>query len=34
MKEREDTYRCEACEETFESREELRRHVYDIGLVW
>jgi len=29
-----DTYRCEACEREFESREALERHVYDLGLVW
>jgi len=29
-----ETHRCAACDAEFESREDLRRHVYDIGLVW
>jgi len=29
----EDEYVCEACEETFESEDALRRHVQDVGLV-
>jgi DNA-directed RNA polymerase subunit RPC12/RpoP len=29
-----DRYRCGACEREFESREDLRKHVYDVGLVW
>ena len=24
---------CEACGEEFETEEELRRHLYDVGLV-
>ncbi|UPW00960.1 C2H2-type zinc finger protein [Halorussus gelatinilyticus] len=26
-------YVCEACGESFDSQEELRRHVYAVGLV-
>lgn len=26
-------YRCEACGQEFESRSELLRHTYDVGLV-
>jgi DNA-directed RNA polymerase subunit RPC12/RpoP len=29
-----DWYRCEACEQEFESRQDLRKHVSDVGLVW
>lgn len=28
-----DEYVCDVCEETFESERELRRHLYDAGLV-
>ena len=31
--ERDDSYRCDACGETFETEAELERHVHDIGLV-
>jgi hypothetical protein len=34
MEQDRDTYRCEACEAEFESHDALRRHVYDMGLVW
>lgn len=29
----EDRYVCEACGEEFETEEELRRHLYSVGLV-
>jgi len=28
-----DRYRCEACEETFDSEAALERHVHGVGLV-
>jgi hypothetical protein len=28
-----DEYVCDVCDETFNSEEELRRHVHDVGLV-
>ncbi len=28
-----ETYRCEACGREFESREQLQRHVKEVGLV-
>lgn len=28
-----ETYVCEVCDETFESREALERHVHDVGIV-
>jgi DNA-directed RNA polymerase subunit RPC12/RpoP len=27
------TYRCEACDKEFETQEQLRRHVQEVGLV-
>jgi DNA-directed RNA polymerase subunit RPC12/RpoP len=29
----EDTYRCETCDEEFESEDELRRHRRRMGIV-
>lgn len=28
-----DTYSCRACGEEFETVDELRKHVYEVGLI-